>query len=238
MITTLKKSMDLFRGVGLLTFLLLLVSCGGGGAESNESLGTQTAVEISVVGLKLDSFGYEIQNVNVSSNLTNCTYSIVQNDVDPNLSFLHVKTENNRDFSFRNPIVYGEEQNVTFTVQTVPSSDCQSGSKEYEIRLERYPTLFEAIPTNWSELSTSYFQANDIGLGGIVVTDRFTSTICYPTANDCSSHTNELFGQDAHNMTVGDFNGDGYEDFVVAWALFPHTIEPSQKINAPINSAR
>ena len=36
-------------------------------------------------------------------------------------------------------------------------------------------------------------------------------------------------------MATGDFNGDGHEDFVVAWALFPHTIEVSQKINAPIN---
>jgi hypothetical protein len=36
-------------------------------------------------------------------------------------------------------------------------------------------------------------------------------------------------------MTTGDFNGDGFEDFVVAWALFPHTIEKDQKVNAPIN---
>ena len=36
-------------------------------------------------------------------------------------------------------------------------------------------------------------------------------------------------------MVVGDFNGDGYEDFAVAWALFPHTLEPDQKVNAPIN---
>ena len=36
-------------------------------------------------------------------------------------------------------------------------------------------------------------------------------------------------------MVQGDFNGDGHEDFAVAWAFFPHTIEPSQKVNAPIN---
>ena len=44
-----------------------------------------------------------------------------------------------------------------------------------------------------------------------------------------------MFGQDAHNIVQGDFNGDGHEDFAVAWALFPHTIEPSQKVNAPLN---
>ena len=36
-------------------------------------------------------------------------------------------------------------------------------------------------------------------------------------------------------MVSGDFNGDGHEDFAVAWAIFPHTIEPDQKINAPLN---
>ena len=36
-------------------------------------------------------------------------------------------------------------------------------------------------------------------------------------------------------MATGDFNNDGFEDIVVAWAIFPHTLESEQKINAPIN---
>ena len=28
-----------------------------------------------------------------------------------------------------------------------------------------------------------------------------------------------------HNSNYGDFNGDGYEDLVVTWAVFPHTLE-------------
>ena len=36
-------------------------------------------------------------------------------------------------------------------------------------------------------------------------------------------------------MATGDFNGDGFEDIVVAWALFPHTIELEQKVHAPVH---
>ena len=78
--------------------------------------------------------------------------------------------------------------------------------------------LLEHVPANITDLKTNFYQVNDIGFGGIVISDRFSATICYPTANDCQSYENELFGQDAHNMTTGDFNGDGYEDFAVAWA--------------------
>ena len=35
-------------------------------------------------------------------------------------------------------------------------------------------------------------------------------------------------------MATGDFNGDGFEDMAIAWAIFPHTIEIDQKI-VPVN---
>ena len=50
------------------------------------------------------------------------------------------------------------------------------------------------------------------------------------------SYKNTLFGQDAHNMATGDFNGDGFEDLVVVWAMFPHIqLKESQKVFAPIH---
>ena len=107
--------------------------------------------------------------------------------------------------------------------------------KNFNFQVESHPTQYELIPNNINELKKDFYQIGDIGFGGIIIKDTFSSTICYPTPNECESFENALFGQDAHNMVVGDFNGDGYEDFAVAWALFPHTIEPSQKVNAPIN---
>ena len=91
------------------------------------------------------------------------------------------------------------------------------------------------IPENIRELKSSLFEVSDIGFDGIIINETFSATECYPTPNDCETYENQVFGQDAHNIIQGDFNGDGYEDFAVAWALFPHTIDPDQKVNAPIN---
>jgi len=94
---------------------------------------------------------------------------------------------------------------------------------------------YSPIPINNLNQKTNYYSNLDIGFGGLELSDRYTATICYPTPEDCTSYNNQLFGQDAHNMATGDFNGDGFEDLVVMWAIFPHTIEESQKVFAPIH---
>ena len=113
--------------------------------------------------------------------------------------------------------------------------NCPEAEKIFNFQVDRYPTQYNLIPTNTNDLKTNIYEIGDIGLGGIVIKETFSATICYPTPNDCESFENALFGQDAHNMVSGDFNGDGYEDFAVAWSLFPHTIVPDQKVNAPSN---
>ena len=105
------------------------------------------------------------------------------------------------------------------------------------LNVARHQTQFipDPEPSNIPYLSTPFFTAHDVGFGGIEITDRYSATVCYPTENDCVTYRNELFGQDAHNIATGDFNGDGFEDLVVAWAIFPHTIDQSKKIYGPIN---
>ena len=205
--------------------VFFLIACGGG-STSNPN---EDNFEIFVTGLNLSGFSFDKQNISLSSENNNCRYRVNNDDL------IHLSSTNNRDFSFRNPIIYSNSENFDLFLSTIPTGNCMSASKIISMTVNKFPTQYDAFPANIPDLSTNYYKVNDIGFGGIVITDRFSATICYPTANDCETWENTLFGQDAHNMTTGDFNGDGFEDFVVAWALFPHTIEKDQKVNAPIN---
>ena len=205
--------------------VFFLIACGG----SPTSNLNEDNFEIFVTGLNLSGFSFDKQNISLSSENNNCRYRVNNDDL------IHLSSTNNRDFSFRNPIIYSNSENFDLFLSTIPTGNCMSASKIISMTVNKFPTQYDAFPANIPDLSTNYYKVNDIGFGGIVITDRFSATICYPTANDCETWENTLFGQDAHNMTTGDFNGDGFEDFVVAWALFPHTIEKDQKVNAPIN---
>ena len=211
-------------------FLVFLVAaCGGGGGSSSTPEVNNNSLEIFISGLNTNGLSFESQNISLSSSNNSCRY-LVQNE-----DLIHLETLDSRNFSFRNPILYEGSRSYEINFITIPASNCPLASKKVSMIVNKSPTQFEAIPENIQNLATEYYQVNDIGFGGIVISDRYSATICYPTPNDCTSYENELFGQDAHNMIYGDFNGDGYEDFAVAWAIFPHTLEESKKIDAPIN---
>ena len=207
--------------------LFFLTACGGGSSSSPEIITND--FEIFISGLDVDGFSYGQQSISISSTDTNCSYSINGDD------FIHLSDNDGNNFSFRNPIIYESSKEFNFVVSTIPKIGCRSASKIFSITVNKFPTEYDAYPANISDLSTNFYQVNDVGFGGIVITERFSATICYPTPDDCEVWENELFGQDAHNMVYGDFNGDGFEDFAVAWALFPHTVREDQKVNAPIN---
>ena len=208
--------------------LFFLSACGGGSSNSLPETNNDN-FDIFLSGLNSNGYSFDQQNISISSTDINCSYTLNSSDL------IHLENDGNNNFSFKNPIIYESSEVFNFVVTTVPKSDCRNASKSFSITVNKFPTEYEAYPANRSDLATDFYQVNDIGFGGIVITDRFSATICYPTPDDCEVWENELFGQDAHNMTSGDFNGDGYEDFAVAWALFPHTVREDQKVNAPIN---
>ena len=51
----------------------------------------------------------------------------------------------------------------------------------------------------------------------------------YPSANDYNEAG--YFSLDHHNFAHGDFNADGLQDLIIAWATFPHTIERESKFS-------
>ena len=213
----------------LVSCFILFACSGGGGDSSNPITKNDNVLQINVANLKVNGYSFENQNISINSSNENCSYDVESNDL------IHLKTLDSKSFSFRNPIIYQGSATYEIKLKTIPKQNCPIASKIVSINVNKSPTQYVAIPENIPNLKTEFYQVNDIGFGGIVITDRYSATICYPTPNDCITYENELFGQDAHNMIFGDFNGDGYEDFAVAWAIFPHTLEESKKIDAPIN---
>jgi len=57
-----------------------------------------------------------------------------------------------------------------------------------------------------------------------------SGTWYYPTASDYNAPGNVHV--DMHNATLGDFNGDGYQDILLSWVIFPHTI-PHETLPLP-----
>ena len=213
--------------------LFFMSSCGGNGGPSNTNINPPSLI-INVSGLESQSVSYKKQMIEVTSNNSSCDFEISL--LNSNFYNIHnVKTSDNRKFEFRNPIINSNQENFILKVSSIQNDYCPLAANELNINVIKYPTKYNLIPENINKLKTTFYEISDIGFDGIIIKDTFSATECYPTPNDCTFYENQLFGQDAHNMITGDFNGDGFEDFAVAWAIFPHTIDPDQKINAPIN---
>ena len=205
-----------------------LFSCGGGGS-SNGTNEVVAPLIINTSQLQSEIFSFDPIELTVSSsNYQNCSFNLVSDEI-----FWKESEENT--FRFNAPITFRDTQTYTLSINSISDANCPAGQKNIELSVKKLLTKFDANPSNINNLATDYYHIADIGFGGIEITERYSATICYPTPDDCVTYDQELFGQDAHNMATGDFNGDGFEDLVVIWAIFPHTIEEDQKVDAPIH---
>jgi hypothetical protein len=216
--------------IAYLFCVFFVIGCGGGGGSSPPQANLLT---FSLNGLPSTVESYERVSIQVVPSIEGCKFEVLGPDL------LWLSSSDDLNFNFRAPIIYGASKDFSFGVRTANTTvkpEC-AGSQNFAFNVTRNQTEFipNPEPSNISYLSSLYFSAHDIGFGGIEITDRYSATVCYPTENDCVTYENELFGQDAHNIATGDFNGDGFEDVVVAWAIFPHTIDQSKKIYGPIN---
>jgi len=213
-------------------FTLLISSCGSGG--TSQISGDLSIIDIIVNGLISPSMSYQEQSIEIISSNKSCNFKISLEDSEI-YKIHHINTLDHKRYTFRNPIIYKDQENFRLKISTEQNNSCPSYQHYVNLTVDKYPTKYSLIPENIRELKSNLFEVSDIGFDGIIINETFSATVCYPTPNDCEIYKNQVFGQDAHNIIQGDFNGDGYEDFAVAWALFPHTIDPEQKVNAPIN---
>ena len=70
-------------------------------------------------------------------------------------------------------------------------------------------------------MNSSPWKIGDLGIAVRIVNESYPPYY-YPTFTDY--HGGGIFGPNAHNAVVGDFNGDGKEDIWLSWVAFPHTL--------------
>ena len=131
-------------------------------------------------------------------------------------SILHLDTSNNIQVNFNLPIVYKTEA-VSFRVSSSTSPEClvekdisiditPDNSSEYDLL-----TFSNLNPELDTRLQTNYFGIDQVGLGFRWTTERYSGTFCY--ADICTTEENALPAVGAVNFSIGDFNGDGHQDF-------------------------
>ena len=179
--------------------LIFMVSCSSGGSVENLTNDNQS-ISINVNGLRTPSASYAKQTVEISTDNSMCSFNIVLKD--NNKKIHHVKSNDNKTFSFRNPIVYRNSESHFLVISTNLSNTCPQASKEINLEVLKSSTKYDLIPDNVESLKTNIYAINDIGFEGIIIRERYSATICYPTENDCKFYENELFGQDAHNICL------------------------------------
>jgi len=140
-------------------------------------------------------------------------------------SVLWVTKDAANQYSLRAPIVNNVEE-IVLSVSLGFSGISETQTKEIKINvvpqrnellglsLSEYPGGSQN--DGWPTLITDYYKTWNFPSGVIHEPTRWTGRYCYPTANDCYDGDNSIFGLASPNYGIGDFNGDGHEDVVLA----------------------
>ena len=94
---------------------------------------------------------------------------------DNNKKIHHVRSNDNKIFSFRNPIVYRNSESHFLVISTNLSNTCPQASKEINLEVLKSSTKYDLIPENVESLKTNIYAINDIGFEGIIIRDRYSA---------------------------------------------------------------
>ena len=143
---------------------------------------------------------------------------------------LIVLSSTNGSATILSPIVQ-QGETIDFFVEAT-SIDGQSARVSHEIEVLLYEHEVERFrhlnPADLQGTVSDDYAVFNFGFETIFVNERYSDTYCYPTVDNCNEQDGS-FTADAHNMMVGDFNGDGHQDLVVGWVIFPHTMAKKER---------
>jgi plastocyanin len=138
---------------------------------------------------------------------------------------LWLTKESSSKYSFRAPIINTTEE-ISLDVTLGLSGISETTTKEIKINIEPQRNELLGLSLSefpggsqndgWPTLITDYYKTWNFPSGVIHETAKWTGRYCYPTANNCYDGDDSAFGLASPNYGIGDFNGDGYEDVVLA----------------------
>ena len=193
--------------------IIFLVSCGSGSSDKS--------TEPFELSIEAPNEAYDYLIIEIKANSPSSILSL--QFISDNLTLI---SSNNNTLSVLLPIVFSDTL-FEYQIKGINSSGI-STTVSKNILVKVYPHGIEN-DSSLGQSNTENFLTNDYAVfnfsfEAINTDEPFTETLCYPTVNDCSEEDG-IFTSDMHNSNYGDFNGDGYEDLVVTWAVFPHTLE-------------
>ena len=143
---------------------------------------------------------------------------------------LIVLSSTNGSATVLSPIVQ-QSETIDFFIEAT-SIDGQSTRVSHQIEVLLYEHEVERFrhlnPADLQGTVSDDYAVFNFGFETIFVNERYSDTYCYPTVDNCNEQDGS-FTADAHNMMVGDFNGDGHQDLVVGWVIFPHTMAKKER---------
>lgn len=143
---------------------------------------------------------------------------------------LIVLSSTNGSATILSPIVQ-QSETIDFFIEAT-SIDGQSTRVSHQIEVLLYEHEVERFrhlnPADLQGTVSDDYAVFNFGFETIFVNERYSDTYCYPTVDNCNEQDGS-FTADAHNMMVGDFNGDGHQDLVVGWVIFPHTMAKKER---------
>ena len=121
------------------------------------------------------------------------------------------------------PIVFQDTEFAYALTITDSANNTSTFEKTMLVKIYEHPLdAFKKLSTIYTEnFSTDDYAVFNFSFDAIHTAELYTETVCYQGCREEDGY----FYSDLHNGMWGDFNGDGHEDFVATWAVFPSGLE-------------